>query len=106
VKVPPLLPRFGVLPYGQRFVPLENVIAAHLPELARLAAEDSSEWQDRLLVGLACRSALRRGRVLGSDEQRSLINALAVASAPAVCPHGSPIVLHYSRKFLIDKFDW
>ncbi len=75
-------------------------LATHLPELARLAAEDSSEWQDRLLVGLACRSAMRRGRVLGSDEQRSLINALAGASAPAVCPHGSPIVLHYSRKFL------
>lgn len=81
-------------------------LAAHLPELARLAAEDSNEWQDRLLVGLSCRSAMRRGRTLGSDEQRSLIHALASSSAPAVCPHGSPIVLHYSRKFLIDKFDW
>jgi DNA mismatch repair protein MutL len=81
-------------------------IAAHLPELARLAAEDSSEWQDRLLIGLSCRSALRRGRPLGSDEQRSLLQALARVSAPAVCPHGSPIVLHYSRKFLIDRFDW
>src|SRR5439155_19393475 len=33
VKVPPLLPRFVVLPDGQRFVPLEQVIAAHLPAL-------------------------------------------------------------------------
>jgi DNA mismatch repair protein MutL len=49
---------------------------------------------------------MRRGRVLGLDEQRSLLNALAQASAPAVCPHGSPIILHYSRSFLIDKFDW
>ncbi|HEV2474702.1 MAG TPA: DNA mismatch repair endonuclease MutL [Chthonomonadales bacterium] len=85
--------------------PLEQV-ASHLPELARLAAEDSSEWQDRLLVGLACRSALRRGRTLGRDEQRALIHALAIVAAPAVCPHGSPIVLHYSRKFLVDRFDW
>jgi len=30
VKVPPLLPRFVVLPDGERFVALENVIAAHL----------------------------------------------------------------------------
>jgi DNA mismatch repair protein MutL len=81
-------------------------LASHLPELARLAAEDSSEWQDRLLIGLSCRSALRRGRPLGSDEQRSLLQLLANVSAPAVCPHGSPIVLHYSRKFLIDRFDW
>jgi len=33
VKVPPLLPRFVVLPDGERFVPLEQVIAAHLDSL-------------------------------------------------------------------------
>jgi polyphosphate kinase len=33
VKVPPLLPRFLVLPDGERFVPLEQVIAAHLDVL-------------------------------------------------------------------------
>src|SRR5439155_11354520 len=30
VKVPPLLPRFMVMPDGERFLPLEQVIAAHL----------------------------------------------------------------------------
>ncbi|MEY2454421.1 MAG: polyphosphate kinase [Acidimicrobiaceae bacterium] len=33
VKVPPLFPRFLVLPDGERFVPLEQVIGAHLPQL-------------------------------------------------------------------------
>jgi len=33
VKVPPLLPRFVELPGGERFVPLETVIAAHLGHL-------------------------------------------------------------------------
>jgi polyphosphate kinase len=33
VKVPSLLPRFVLLPDGARFVPLEEVIAAHLPSL-------------------------------------------------------------------------
>ncbi len=33
VKVPPLLPRFMVLPDGQRFVALEQVIAAHMEDL-------------------------------------------------------------------------
>ncbi|MGZ8636688.1 MAG: polyphosphate kinase 1 [Actinomycetota bacterium] len=33
VKVPPLLPRFVALPDGERFVPLEAVIAAHLDRL-------------------------------------------------------------------------
>jgi polyphosphate kinase len=33
VKVPDLLPRFVVMPDGERFVPLEQVIAAHLDQL-------------------------------------------------------------------------
>jgi polyphosphate kinase len=33
VKVPSLLPRFVVMPDGERFVPLEQVIAAHLDKL-------------------------------------------------------------------------
>ncbi len=33
VKVPPILPRFVVLPDGERFVPLEQVIAFHLDQL-------------------------------------------------------------------------
>jgi DNA mismatch repair protein MutL len=101
--------RFGGRSFLIRSVPNsvgQEQLVGHLHELARIAAEDSSDWQDRLLIGLACRSALRRGRELGINEQRSLITALASASAPAVCPHGSPILLHYSRTFLIDKFDW
>ena len=33
VKVPPILPRFIVVPDGERFVPLEQVVAAHLDRL-------------------------------------------------------------------------
>ncbi|MGZ6365466.1 MAG: DNA mismatch repair endonuclease MutL [Ktedonobacteraceae bacterium] len=101
--------RFGGRSFLIRSVPGgegQEQLVGHLSELAHLAAEDSIDWQDRLLIGLACRSALRRGRELGIHEQRSLITSLSNVSAPAVCPHGSPILLHYSRTFLIDKFDW
>lgn len=33
IKIPPLLPRFLVLPDGERFVPLEQLIAAHIDTL-------------------------------------------------------------------------
>jgi len=101
--------RFGGRSFLVRSVPGgvgQEQLAGHLRELAEIASEDSSDWEDRLLIGLACRSALRRGRELSIDEQRSLIATLASVSAPAVCPHGSPILLHYSRAFLVDKFDW
>ena len=84
--------RFGGRSFLIRSVPGgegQEQLAGHLSELAHIAAEDSSDWQDRLLIGLACRSALRRGRELGIHEQRSLITSLANVSAPAVCPQGA-----------------
>src|SRR5947209_3187108 len=101
--------RFGGRSFLIRSVPSgdgQEQLAGHLHELAEVAAEDSEDWEDHLLISLSCRSAMRRGRVLGIAEQQSLITALAQVSAPAVCPHGRPILLHYSRTFLIDKFDW
>ncbi len=101
--------RFGGRSFLIRSVPTgegHGQLAAHLQELAEVAAEDSTDWEDHLLIGLACRSAMRRGRELSNGEQRTLLTGLASVAAPAVCPHGSPILLHYSRTFLIDKFDW
>ncbi len=42
VKVPSLLPRFVIMPDGERFVPIEQVIAAHMAELfPGMEVEDS-----------------------------------------------------------------
>ncbi|HTI13386.1 MAG TPA: DNA mismatch repair endonuclease MutL [Dictyobacter sp.] len=101
--------RFGGRSFLVRSVPggegYEQLVA-HLQELTEIAAEDSTDWMDHLFINLACHSALKRGRDLSIGEQKTLLNALAQVMAPAVCPHGSPILLHYSRAFLIDKFDW
>src|SRR6266700_6074613 len=83
----------------------ERVIYEYLRHLHASGQHDEAT-DAHLLIGLACRSALRRGRDLGLEEQRSLLTVLANTTAPAVCPHGSPILLHYSRAFLVDKFDW
>ena len=68
--------RFGGRSFLVRAIPVgengagQQQLVEHLQELAEIAAEDSNDWQDHLLIGLACRSALRRGRELGSGEQR------------------------------------
>jgi DNA mismatch repair protein MutL len=104
--------RFGGRSFLIRSVPSsesgegQEQLVAHLQEIAETAAEDSPDWEDHLLISLSCRSALRRGRELSLGEQTTLLKALANVAAPAVCPHGSPILLQYSRAFLIEKFGW
>ena len=97
VKVPPVLPRFVVMPDGERFVPLEQVIAAHLDTLfpgmsvgehyafrvtrnADLALEEDEA--DDLLVAIEMELRRRRfGRALrlevGADMSEDLVELLA-----------------------------
>jgi polyphosphate kinase len=97
VKVPPALPRFIVMPDGERFVPLEQVIAAHLDSLfpgmtigahhafrvtrnADLALEEDEA--DDLLVAIEMELRRRRfGKALrlevGTDMGDELVDLLA-----------------------------
>jgi DNA mismatch repair protein MutL len=36
----------------------------------------------------------------------ALLAALDSTAAPAVCPHGSPLILHLSDTFLARQFRW
>jgi polyphosphate kinase len=98
VKVPPVLPRFVVMPDGERFVPLEQVIAAHLDSLfpgmtvgqhhafrvtrnADLALEEDEA--DDLLVAIEMELRRRRfGRALrlevAADMRDDLVDLLAL----------------------------
>jgi polyphosphate kinase len=97
VKVPPVLPRFVVMPDGERFVPLEQVISAHLNTLfpgmrvgehyafrvtrnADLVLEEDEA--DDLLVAIEMELRRRRfGRALrlevGADMTPELVELLA-----------------------------
>jgi DNA mismatch repair protein MutL len=74
--------------------------------LAEDAAEGGDDWIDHVCVSLACRSAIRRGQALSEIEQRALLDDLRQTSAPAVCPHGSPLVVRHSRATLTRLFEW
>src|ERR687892_530490 len=116
VKVPPLLPRFVVLPDGERYVPLEQVIAAHLDRLfpgmeieqhhafrvtrnADLTLEE--EEADDLLAAVEIELRRRRfGRAVRleidavvSDEVRELLQRELVLGDEDVYVHECPLDL-------------
>jgi DNA mismatch repair protein MutL len=79
---------------------------ATLEEVLEEASDQRDDWRERLLIRLACRSAIRRGRQLTLPEATNLLAQLSRAATPAVCPHGAPIVLHFGRRFLERQFVW
>lgn len=87
-------------------IPEVTDLTAAMHDLIDLATDDETDWQHRLLTSVACRAATRRGRPLTVEQCRELIELLADTESPAVCPHGSPIILHFSDHFLERQFNW
>jgi len=77
-----------------------------LSEADEGADAGTDAWQDRLCTALACRTALRRGEHLSRAAMVDLVRRLGETPTPAVCPHGSPIVLHVGNGFLVKQFGW
>ena len=70
------------------------------------ALADAADWRHRLLATAACHAAVRKGRTLPEGAARELLRRLGGAHTPAVCPHGSPLVLHLSGSMLKRLFQW
>jgi DNA mismatch repair protein MutL len=49
---------------------------------------------------------VRRGEALTLLEQQALLADLRMVATTAVCPHGSPLLLRYTRGALARAFEW
>jgi DNA mismatch repair protein MutL len=108
LRAAPVLP--GVLDGGGN-APLDGLGEPDelVPALLTLADENAAAgetWRERLLIRLSCRTAVRRGRPLDRAQMRGLVEGLGQTEAPAVCPHGSPLLMHVSGDLLERQFDW
>jgi DNA mismatch repair protein MutL len=85
---------------------LAESLALAADDAERERAGDGETWQERLLVRLSCRAAVRRGQALERPAMRALVEGLGQTAAPAVCPHGSPLLMHVTAEALERQFGW
>jgi DNA mismatch repair protein MutL len=110
LRTAPVLP--GVIPGDDALALAGLADPSQLAEALAFASDeaetagDGETWQERLLVRLSCRTAVRRGRVLDRPLMRALVEGLGHTAAPAVCPHGSPLLMHVTADALERQFGW
>jgi DNA mismatch repair protein MutL len=85
---------------------LERLDGDGVLALLEEALTDAADWRHRLLATASCRAAVRKGSTLPEGAARELLGRLIRADSPAVCPHGSPVVLHLSGAMLKRLFRW
>ena len=77
---------------------LDGIGSATIPAIEHL------EVQDKALIMLACKSAVKAGDVLTMEEMVNLIKELSQAKLPFNCPHARPIIVEMHRNELESRF--
>jgi len=102
---------FGGTTYRLRAVPqilIQTDPAAALTdilaELAEGAVPLSRQTEERLMVTVCKRAAIKAGQTLSMQEMQELIQRLERCRAPRTCPHGRPTMIHLSAAQLAREF--
>ncbi|NLJ36937.1 MAG: DNA mismatch repair endonuclease MutL [candidate division WS1 bacterium] len=106
------LEQFGPSAWLLRSVPTMLVNRSYEP-IIRDLLQDLASWQapssferarEELAALVACHGAIKAGTKLTAAEMQGLVDDLTASDAPAVCPHGDPIIITVSSDQLDRKF--
>ena len=75
-----------------------------LTDATRLKAIDEADWQEELLISLACHGAIKSGQVLTHLEMHELMSRLEACSVHTLCPHAEPVMVHLSETAIRKQF--
>jgi DNA mismatch repair protein MutL len=82
--------------------------AAALRVLVENFEEDETplqaEVEARIIARICKRAAVKAGKTLSSEEQRTLLDDLETCQSPRTCPHGRPTMIHLSVALLEQQF--
>ena len=65
---------------------------------------DETNWREKAVITLACKSAIKAGRRLDNKQIQSLLEQLAAAENPFTCPHGRPIIVRIAEQEIQRRF--
>jgi len=72
--------------------------------LKEILETSASNWQEQMIITIACHGAIRAGQPLSDGEMREMIRQLEQTTLPNTCPHGRPTLIQISRQKLELEF--
>jgi DNA mismatch repair protein MutL len=79
-------------PKGEEKETIEEMIE----QLLSMKKVDIKKLREEAAIMMSCKGSIKANRHLRNDEIQTLLNDLRKASDPFTCPHGRPIIIHYS----------
>ncbi len=79
-------------PEGQEKEIIEEIIE----QLLQMRTVDIRKLREEAAMMMSCKAAIKANRYLKNEEIQALLDELRRTSDPFTCPHGRPIIIHYS----------
>jgi DNA mismatch repair protein MutL len=80
------------LPVGEE----KQIIEDMIEQLLLMKKVDIKKLREEAAIMMSCKASIKANRHLRNDEIQALLDDLRKASDPFTCPHGRPIIVHYS----------
>ncbi|MBT2730296.1 DNA mismatch repair endonuclease MutL [Bacillus sp. ISL-75] len=74
----------------------KQIIEDMIEQLLLMKRVDIKKLREEAAIMMSCKASIKANRHLRNDEIQALLDDLRKASDPFTCPHGRPIIVHYS----------
>ncbi|NGQ96371.1 DNA mismatch repair endonuclease MutL [Brevibacillus sp. SYP-B805] len=90
-------------PEGCELEVIEELIQFVL-ESGETGEVDLAKMREKAAIMMSCKAAIKANQYLTQAEMESLLNRLRETTSPFTCPHGRPIIIHFSTYDLEKMF--
>ncbi|PAE26828.1 DNA mismatch repair endonuclease MutL [Bacillus sp. 7894-2] len=80
------------LPKGEE----QEIIEDMIEQLLAMKKVDIKKLREEAAIMMSCKASIKANHHLRNDEIQALLDELRSSSDPFTCPHGRPIIIHYS----------
>lgn len=80
------------LPKGEE----QEIIEDMIEQLLAMKRVDIKKLREEAAIMMSCKASIKANQHLRNDEIQALLDELRRSSDPFTCPHGRPIIIHYS----------
>ncbi|MGG4013235.1 DNA mismatch repair endonuclease MutL [Bacillus smithii] len=82
----------------------QEIIEDILQQLITMKTVDIKELREEAAIMMSCKRSIKANHHLRQDEIQALLDDLRKASNPFTCPHGRPVIIHFSAYELEKMF--
>lgn len=80
------------LPKGEE----QEIIEDMVEQLLSMKKVDIKKLREEAAIMMSCKASIKANQHLRNDEIQALLDELRRTSDPFTCPHGRPVIIHYS----------